>query len=79
MNFKLIKEQLIIPLALCAGKANVYALTHFTIRHCSRQLKCNECFKVVGTDAKFNLLINEWGRRGTLIDYWFESQRERDH
>jgi hypothetical protein len=23
--------------------------------------------------------VNEWGRRGTLIDYWWESQRERDH
>jgi hypothetical protein len=22
---------------------------------------------------------HEWGRRGTLIDYWWESQRERDH
>jgi hypothetical protein len=21
---------------------------------------------------------HEWGRRGTLIDYWWESQRERD-
>jgi hypothetical protein len=22
---------------------------------------------------------HEWGRRGTLIDYCWESQRERDH
>jgi hypothetical protein len=22
---------------------------------------------------------HEWGRRGMLIDYWWESQRERDH
>jgi hypothetical protein len=22
---------------------------------------------------------HEWGRRGRLIDYWWESQRERDH
>jgi hypothetical protein len=22
---------------------------------------------------------DEWGRRGTLIDYWWESQREGDH
>jgi hypothetical protein len=22
---------------------------------------------------------NEWGRRGTFIGYWYESQRERDH
>jgi hypothetical protein len=21
----------------------------------------------------------EWGKRGTRIDYWWESQRERDH
>jgi hypothetical protein len=24
------------------------------------------------------LIRGEWGRRGTLIDYWWESQRERD-
>jgi hypothetical protein len=23
--------------------------------------------------------VAEWDRRGTLIDYWWESQRERDH
>jgi hypothetical protein len=23
--------------------------------------------------------VGRWGRRGTLIDYWWESQRERDH
>jgi hypothetical protein len=27
--------------------------------------------------AKCN--IRTWGRRGTLIDYWWESHRERDH
>jgi hypothetical protein len=25
------------------------------------------------------MLLSEWGRRGTLIEYWWESQRERDH
>jgi hypothetical protein len=25
------------------------------------------------------LFPSSWGRRGTLIDYWWESQRERDH
>jgi hypothetical protein len=23
--------------------------------------------------------VARWGRRGTLMDYWWESQRERDH
>jgi hypothetical protein len=23
--------------------------------------------------------FHEWGRRGMLIDYWWGSQRERDH
>jgi hypothetical protein len=24
-------------------------------------------------------MYDEWGRRGTRIDYWWESQKERDH
>jgi hypothetical protein len=24
-------------------------------------------------------MYHEWGRRGKRIDYWWESQRERDH
>jgi hypothetical protein len=23
-------------------------------------------------------MLHEWGKRGTRIDYWWESQRERD-
>jgi hypothetical protein len=26
-----------------------------------------------------NNMKHEWGRRGTLIDYWWQSQREGDH
>jgi hypothetical protein len=33
----------------------------------------------VEEDEKGVAMWHEWGRRGTLIDYWWESQKERDH
>jgi hypothetical protein len=38
-------------------------------------------FETLHFDTKFlsRDKFSLWGRRGTLIDYWWESQRERDH
>jgi hypothetical protein len=30
-------------------------------------------------EAVHQLIVGEWGRRGMLMRYWWESQKERDH
>jgi hypothetical protein len=35
--------------------------------------------RILKSRRRWEGMLPEWGRRGTLIDYWWESQRKRDH